>query len=214
MGATIILDNASKHYVQAGKQLPVLTDVSATFQEGKCYAITGASGSGKSTLLHLLGGLDEPSSGQVRMQGVTRRDLGFVFQFHYLLRELTVLENIALAGRIAGQPPKACDEHAATLLSQLGLQDRSQAYPNQLSGGEQQRVAIARALFNKPKFILADEPTGNLDAAHAAAVTQLFLDAHKQWGMGVIICSHDPAVYGAMDTVLQVQNGGIKLAKT
>ena len=213
MSKALVLDNISKHYLQGGEDLVVLEDISLQFNAGNTYAITGASGSGKSTLLHILGGLDEPTSGQARMQNVQRVDIGFVFQFHYLLRELSVLENVALAGRIAGKDTAECHEAASTLLGDLGLDSRMHAYPHQLSGGEQQRVAIARALFNKPAFILADVPTGNLDAAHAKAVTQMLLDAQKQWGMGLVICSHDPAVYSAMDTVYEVSDGGVKLAK-
>ena len=214
MSQALVLDNISKHYVQGGEDLVVLDGVSLMLDAGKTYAITGASGSGKSTLLHILGGLDEPSSGQVHRHNISRSDLGFVFQFHYLIRELSVLENVALAGRIAGTDAATCHEQATELLGELGLSGRLHAYPHQLSGGEQQRVAIARGLFNKPKFILADEPTGNLDAANAAQVTKLLLDAHKQWGMGLIVCSHDEAVYSKMDTVYEVRDGGVKLAKS
>ncbi len=213
MSEALILDHISKYYVQGGETLPVLDDVSLQFDAGKTYAITGASGSGKSTLLHILGGLDQPSSGQVRMQGLQRSDIGFVFQFHYLLRELTMLENVALAGQIAGNDGAICHERAGELLGQLGLGSRMNAYPHQLSGGEQQRVAVARAIFNKPKFVLADEPTGNLDAAHASEVTKLFLDAQKQWGMGLVIGTHDEAVYKHMQTVYEVRDGAVKLAK-
>ncbi len=213
MSQALVLDHISKHYVQGEESLQVLHDVSLQFDAGKTYAITGASGSGKSTLLHILGGLDQPSSGHVRMQGLKRSDIGFVFQFHYLLRELTMLENVALAGQIAGNNGTMCRERAGALLQQLGLGERLHAYPHQLSGGEQQRVAIARAIFSEPKFVLADEPTGNLDAAHASEVTKLFLDAQKQWGMGLVICTHDAAVYSEMETVYEVHDGGVKLAK-
>ena len=213
MSSAIVVDHVSKHYVQGGEDLEVLADVSLRFDGGKTYAITGASGSGKSTLLHILGGLDQPSTGAVQMQGVKRSELGFVFQFHYLLRELTVLENVALAGQINGHNGAMSRERAGALLDQLGVGGRMHAYPHQLSGGEQQRVAIARALFNKPKFVLADEPTGNLDAANAADVTELFLDAQKQWGMGLIVCTHDAAVYSKMDTVYEVHDGSVRLAK-
>ena len=211
MPKALVLDNVSKSYVQGAESLLVLKAISLHFDARNSYAITGASGSGKSTLLHILGGLDAPTSGQVRMQNLQRSDLGFVFQFHYLIRELSVLENVALAGRIAGIDAALARKQAGDLLGELGLHARMHAYPHELSGGEQQRVAIARALFNKPSFILADEPTGNLDAAHAQIVTQLFLNARQEWGMGLVICTHDPAVYGKMETVYEVRDGQVFL---
>ena len=210
----------SKDFVQGGKKLNVLQNIDVEFIQGKTYAITGASGSGKSTLLHLLGGLDTPSAGHVlfdslslqKIRGIKKeqflnKSIGFVFQFHYLINELTVLENIMLMGLIHGQPRKECEKHAKELLGHVVLTDKADCYPFTLSGGEQQRVSILRAIFNKPKFILADEPTGNLDANHAKQVVELLKRYQSEWNTGIILCSHDKAVYGAMENILQLENG-------
>jgi len=209
-----------KAYEQGGKDLHVLNGVNVTFEQGLSYAITGVSGSGKSTLLHVLGGLDTPTSGAVLFNGkdiaklrpshknlFLNRHIGFVFQFHYLIRELTVRENIMMMGLIKGEPRSACSKRAEHLLALVGLTEKALSYPTQLSGGEQQRVAIARALFNKPSFLLADEPTGNLDAGNAQLMVDLFFAAQQEWGMGIIVCTHDNAVYDRMHTVYHLSQG-------
>jgi lipoprotein-releasing system ATP-binding protein len=214
------LHNVYKSYAQAAAVIGVLKGVNATFEQGASYAITGISGSGKSTLIHLLAGLDEPTSGQVSYNGAslaTLRDykkslflnksIGLVFQYPYLIKELTVLENVMLKGLIAGRPTKACQDDAHVLLEQVGLAEKASVYPGQLSGGQQQRVALARALMNKPDFLLADEPTGNLDVQTGTTIINLILDAQKTWGMGIIICSHDAYVAQKMNVILELRNG-------
>jgi ABC-type lipoprotein export system ATPase subunit len=212
------MHGVSKNYWDGKKELQVLKGVTTTFEQGSTYAITGASGSGKSTLLHILGGLDEPTSGSILFNQEPLSDLknkniflnqqlGFVFQFHYLIHELTVLENIMMIGVIKGDSVQVCKEKALKLLSQLGIHDKANNYPDQLSGGQQQRVSIGRALFNKPTFLLADEPTGNLDANNAHNLVELLLQARQQWGMAIILCSHDKNVFSRMDNILQLHDG-------
>ena len=209
-----------KHYAHEGKVQEILEGVNATFLQGECAAVVGVSGSGKSTLLHLLGGLDLPTSGTVMYDGknifelaARERDsfrnqtIGFVFQFHYLLRELTVLENVMLAGLIKKDPAADVRRRAEELLERIGMPTKADAYPHQLSGGQQQRVAVARALINKPAFVLADEPTGNLDAEIARDVTDVLLETTRAWGAGLVICTHDEALYSRADVVWRVSGG-------
>ena len=209
-----------KGYKQGNRVLPVLKEVTTQFESGMSYAIIGVSGSGKSTFLQLLGGIDTPTSGTVHygktdifsLKG-SKRDLffnqhiGFVFQFHYLIKELSVIQNVMLPGLVAGMSDKLVTKRAHELLDYCGLAHRETALPGTLSGGEQQRVAIARALFNKPVFLLADEPTGSLDAANVARVVELFVRCQQEWGMGLIICSHDEAVFEKMKVVYHLENG-------
>ncbi len=217
---SLTLKAVYKSYEQGGKQLHVLQGIDATFIQGKSYAITGVSGSGKSTLMHILGGLDEPTQGAVFFNDKDiahfrlshkdffhNRHIGFVFQFHYLIKELSVRENIMLMGLINGDKRKLCINRADHLLAMVGLADKGDEYPTKLSGGEQQRVSIARALFNRPAFLLADEPTGNLDADNAQQIVDLFFAAQQEWGMSIVICSHDVAVYKRMGTVHRLFNG-------
>lgn len=215
--------NIEKFYGEGKKRQEVLRGVTAEFQEGKSYAITGVSGSGKSTFLHILGGLDEPTAGSVSFGGeniskLSQRkkeqflnsSIGFVFQFHYLINEFSVIENIMLPGLVGGKGRGSCQKRSEELLEQIGLSDKSSSYPFELSGGEQQRVSILRAIFNKPKFLLADEPTGNLDAFNAKRIMDLIIRCQKEWGLGLIICSHDPAVYSQMETVLELKEGKVR----
>lgn len=226
MNARLQARNISKTYGQGAQLIQVLNGVSALFLQNNSYAITGVSGSGKSTLLHLLGGLDKPSLGEVLfndqdIRRLTNREhdqflnkhVGFVFQFHYLIKEITVLENIMLPGKIAGMDHELAQTHGHSLLDAMGLASKATSYPTELSGGEQQRVAIARAIFNKPAFLLADEPTGNLDAHSAERIVSLLLECRRAWGLGLIICSHDASVYGKMDTILHLENGNLVAVK-
>ncbi len=175
-------------------QLEVLRGVSLHIKQGEIASIVGPSGSGKSTLLHILGTLDRPNSGNVtinqqrlsdmrarELAAFRNRNIGFVFQFHHLLPEFTALENVSIPGWIAGRGKKEVAERAASLLKLLGLADRMENKPQQLSGGEQQRVAVARALVNQPKIIFADEPSGNLDSANARELHDLFFDLIRDW---------------------------------
>jgi ABC-type lipoprotein export system ATPase subunit len=205
-------NDLNKSFIQADKSLHVIKGITKDFEKGKTYAITGASGSGKSTLLHLLGGLDTPTSGTVLydnqdVAALRAHKFGFVFQFHYLINELTVLENLMVMGMIAGKSKKAAIEKAQELLKHVGLEDKAGAFPFELSGGEQQRVSILRAICNKPEFLLADEPTGNLDADNAKLILDFLLRCKNEWGMGIIICSHDKNIYSAMEHVFELKDG-------
>jgi lipoprotein-releasing system ATP-binding protein len=215
-----------KEYKQGDRVLPVLKEVTTHFESGKSYAITGVSGSGKSTFLQLLGGIDTPTSGTIHygptdifsLKGSKRdaffnQHIGFVFQFHYLIKELSVIQNVKLPGLVAGMSDKLATKRADELLDYCGLADKHDALPGTLSGGEQQRVAIARALFNKPAFLLADEPTGSLDATNVVRVVELFLRCQREWGMGLIICSHDEAVFEKMEVVYHLENGVLMCQK-
>jgi ABC-type lipoprotein export system ATPase subunit len=195
-----------------------------SFPLGKLIFVTGVSGSGKSTFMHMLGGLDEPSTGEVfidnkslsamkKKQLFFNQTVGFVFQFHYLIKELTVLENIMLVGLIKGEKRSIVLDRTYELLDQVGLRARADYYPTQLSGGEQQRVSILRALFNKPAFLIADEPTGNLDEENANNVVEMMLDACKTWNMGLILCSHDRSIYARMNRVLYLHHGLLSIEK-
>lgn len=217
---TLHTKNLKQNFGEKEKTQEVLRGITIAFDQGESYAITGVSGSGKSTFLHLLGGLDTPTSGTVlfndanlsttRKETLLNTQLGFVFQFHYLLNELSVTENIMLMGLIKGNSKTDCQEHARELLNHMGLSDKAQSFPYQLSGGEQQRVSIARAVFNKPAFLLADEPTGNLDTANAKQIVTFLLNCQKEWNMGIILCSHDKAVYGRMNHIFELTNGQLK----
>lgn len=216
----LVAKNLCKNFIQGDQSLEVLKNINVEFENGKTYAIIGVSGSGKSTLMHLLGGLDIPSQGSVycdendlfklrtsKKEYFLNRELGFVFQFHHLIKELSVLENIILPGLIMGDSKKECEKKATELLKKTGMDAKMDSYPTQLSGGEQQRVSILRAIFNKPSFLLADEPTGDLDADNAENVVELILQAQKEWKMGVVICSHDKAVYSKMEHIFRLHNG-------
>lgn len=216
----LIVEKVTKTYTHNKKMSHVLHPTSAIFHAGTTYAITGASGSGKSTFLHLLGGLDSPSTGSIRfndeplqkmqpekLEHFRQQHLGFVFQFHYLLPDLTVQENIALPAIIAGTPYKKAFEIADKLLEQLDIADKKTMLPHHLSGGQQQRVALLRAMINKPTFLLADEPTGNLDEKQAKHITDLILWGKEEWNMGTIICTHDQSVANIMDHTLHLEHG-------
>lgn len=196
--------NLRKSYAQGVGRLEILKGLDFELEAGQAVSIVGASGAGKSTLLHVLGTLDRPDSGELSWQGrdllslsdaelslFRNQKMGFVFQFHHLLSEFTALENVALPGRIAGLPAKEARAQAAELLRHLGLAERAEHYPNQLSGGEMQRVAIARALVQKPQVLFADEPTGNLDSANARHIQDLFFELKDNLGLSLIVVTHD-----------------------
>ncbi len=213
----------SKSFQEAAVQTTVFTDVNLAIQPGEKVAIVGASGSGKSTLLHILAGLDQPDSGQVLLNGhsfskekgtlrgrLRNQYMGFVYQFHHLLPELTALENVMLPLRVRRTPAKEAQIKAEQLLERVGLADRMVHKPSELSGGERQRVAIARALITKPKCILADEPTGNLDDASADQVFQLLLELNQEFNTALVIVTHDLALAGKMDRQLRLSSGQLK----
>ena len=201
----------------------VLKNINLLVEEGEAICITGGSGVGKSTFLHIIGTLDRPSSGRVfyREKDLNKmsdseharfrsRKLGFIFQFHYLLREFTALENILLAGQVANRLLKDVKPRAEYLLEVLGLQDRSKHFPSELSGGEQQRVAIARALVNEPEVLLADEPTGNLDTRHSVQILDLFFELRARLNITLISASHDPVFAKAFPKVLKMKDGSFE----
>lgn len=221
--AILAAHNIKKTYIQGSNTIQVLQGVTASFVQGDRYAITGPSGSGKSTLMHLLAGIDTPTQGTISFDGVElntlnssqkriflSHSLGLVFQQPYLIAELSVLENVMLKGMIAGAHVQNLKEQAYALLDQVQLADKADSNPLSLSGGQQQRVALARALFNKPQFLLADEPTGNLDVATGKVIVELLLACQAQWGMGIIISSHDTYVCERMAHVLHLENGILK----
>lgn len=200
--------------------LEVLKGIDFSCAKGEIVAIMGASGAGKSTLLQILGTLSTPDSGSLSIDGTDvlslrggelsafrGRKIGFVFQFHHLLPEFTALENVMMPALIAGQAEKTARKRAGELLGELGLAERAEHKPSQLSGGEQQRVAIARALINDPAVIFADEPTGNLDSVTKKEIQQLFLDLRASHGQSIVIVTHDPELASACDRCLNMKDG-------
>lgn len=220
----LIASALTKQFIQGTVPITVLNKISVSFKQGNTYAITGASGSGKSTLLHILAGVDTPTHGLVTFD---KRDIhsmtttqhahfltysiGLIFQYPYLIQELSVIENVALKGLIAGIPYDQCLKQAYDLLKIVGLHDKAHTQPATLSGGQQQRVSIVRALFNKPAFLIADEPTGNLDELTAESVIHFIRDCQKEWNMGLIVSSHDPYIASLMSYTYHLHNGQITI---
>lgn len=220
MTEVLVCQNLAKTFDSGPLPVEVLKGVNLSVARNSKVAIVGSSGSGKSTLMHLLGGLDLPNSGTVQVCGedmsalsdadrgrLRNQSLGFIYQFHHLLPEFTALENVAMPLLLRGESIAEITNHVQEILSKVGLATREKHKPAELSGGERQRVAIARALVTKPKVILADEPTGNLDRKNAMQVQELMLQLNEELGTAVVIVTHDHAVAEAMDETYVLEDG-------
>ncbi|RYF90224.1 MAG: ABC transporter ATP-binding protein [Chitinophagaceae bacterium] len=210
--------NIEKYY----DKLHVLKGVDINIGKGEIVSIVGSSGAGKSTLLHILGTLDKPAKGQVLLNGqridnltgkalakFRNAHIGFIFQFHHLLPEFTALENVCIPGWIAGARKRETQERAIELLKSLGLGDRLQNKPHQLSGGEQQRVAVARALINQPAIVMADEPTGNLDSENGRELHNLFIELRDKFEQSFLIVTHNEELAQMSDRIVHMKDGKI-----
>jgi len=221
--ALIQLRDIRKAYPSGNGELEVLRDISLSVNEGELVAITGESGCGKSTLLNLIGGLDRPSEGEVLSCGfpVSRlsekaltdyrnKSLGFVFQFHFLLKDFNALENVVMPALIGGEKKSRALDRGAELLDRVGLGERKDHFPSQLSGGERQRVALARALINDPRLIMADEPTGNLDEKNSRLVEEILFELTREFNKTLLLVTHDPVLAGKGSRRLHLTQGGVQ----
>lgn len=225
IGANVMKSNLSavditKEFRAADSHTQILEKINITFEQGMRYAIMGVSGVGKSTFMHVLAGLENPTHGHISFNGKNissfidseriaylQNEIGLVFQTSYLIRELSVLENVMLPGMIKGQDESISHERASELLFLVGLKNKASSKPGTLSIGQQQRVALCRALFNKPAFLLADEPTGSLDEKTGKDIVDLLLGLQEQTGMGIIVSTHDRYVAEAMDMIYEIEDG-------
>ena len=223
MSVTVSVRGLVKGYWDGGERIEVLKDLDLEVAPGEMLAIVGPSGSGKSTLLHLLGALDRADEGDVRVADLDlggldraeqaafrRRNLGFVFQFHELLPDFTLLENVMMPARISGWTKERASRRARSLLSEVGLADQESRFPNQLSGGERQRVALCRALCLEPPLLLADEPTGNLDPESGERMFDLLLDLRRAHGTTSVVVTHNPAIAARCERVLALDHGRLE----
>lgn len=218
--AIIYTKNVYKIFEYQDKTVSVLQNLSVSFEQGCTYAITGVSGIGKSTLIHMLAGLDAPTAGAIYINNndlatlspqehaqFLIKSVGLLFQKSYLIRELSVEENVMVPGIIAGIARDICKKRAHDLLEQVGIIEKATDLVGALSGGQQQRVALARALFHKPSFLLADEPTGNLDEQTGYEIVRLLTAYQQEWGMGIIVSTHDLYVAQSMEIRYQLRDG-------
>ncbi len=223
MSNIIELNEIYKSFDQGIHHLEILKGISLNIASGEVVALVGASGAGKSTLLHIMGLLERSDSGEVIMSGIPTKDLsdikrtkirrleiGFVYQFHNLLPEFSALDNVIIPQLIAGTSKKKAQERAEELLKKMGLEDRVEHRPSELSGGEQQRVAIARALANRPRLILADEPTGNLDEKIGNGVMDMLLALSKEEGISALIATHNTKLAHRMDRIINLKDGVVQ----
>jgi ABC-type lipoprotein export system ATPase subunit len=214
-----------KTYVLGQRSLEVLRGVDLELQRGEFLALRGSSGAGKSTLLHLLGGLDSPNSGEIRLAGrdlatlssselarLRNKEIGFIFQAYYLLPELDALENVCLPARMNRTPAKQTEKRGRELLARVGLQERMEHKPYELSGGEQQRVAIARSLINEPDLVLADEPTGNLDSHTGEEIINLLCSLSIERQTTLVVATHDSKVAARAPKVMNIVDGQFQSA--
>ena len=218
--AAIRVRDLVKKYVSGAEDLHILRGINFDVEQGSTVAISGQSGSGKSTFLNIIGGLDRSDSGTVEVAGTDitflsesglssyrQRRIGFIFQFHYLLKDFTALENVMLPAYMMGLKKKDAIDKARLLLGDMKLEERAGHFPSQLSGGERQRVAVARAMVNDPDIILADEPTGNLDPHNSAMVAELLYAGAEKWGKTLIVVTHDESVAGRAKIRYTLENG-------
>lgn len=218
--AVLVASGLRREFIEGQRRLEVLRGVDLEIRSGDRVAIVGASGSGKTTLLQLLGGLDNPTSGSVSVNGRLMSDLnaaqrgrlrnealGFVYQFHHLLPEFSAVENVAMPLLVRGERPRVAEQRAAQLLERVGLGERLDHRPGQLSGGERQRTAVARALITSPSAVLADEPTGNLDRPTGQRVFDLLLELNAAAGSSIVVVTHDTDLAARMDRVLELRDG-------
>jgi len=217
------VSNIVKNYISGTETLHILKGINFEIDEGKSVAISGQSGSGKSTLLNIIGGLDRTDEGKVFVEtdkiieitSLSEKDMslyrskkvGFIFQFHYLLKDFTALENVMLPAYIAGMNKKEALERAKSLLADVKLEDRSKHFPSQLSGGERQRIAVARSMVNDPALILADEPTGNLDSQNSNIVAELLYESAQKHKKTLIVVTHDKKVATKANIMFNLENG-------
>jgi lipoprotein-releasing system ATP-binding protein len=217
------LTNISKNYYQGKYVVEVLKDINFSIYKGELVSIVGSSGSGKSTFLHIAGLLDTPTIGQVGIntdcdktkklspEQIRLHKIGFVYQYHHLLKDFSARENVAIPAILAGIEKQIAFQNADALLSKLGLEDRLHNMPSQLSGGQQQRVAIARSMINNPSIILADEPTGNLDPKTAEGVFELFLELARNFNTSVVMVTHNTLIAQKMDKIYKMEYGRLIL---
>ncbi|MBS13709.1 MAG: lipoprotein-releasing system ATP-binding protein LolD [Gemmatimonadetes bacterium] len=220
MAQPLVATGITKRFRVGQADLDVLRGIDVKIDEGELVGLTGASGAGKSTLLQILGGLDRADAGQVRISGqdlgslsdddlatFRNRHIGFVFQFHHLLPEFTALENVTMPLLIRGEDQATALDLARVLLDQVGLGDRLEHLPSELSGGEGQRVAVARALVAEPTVVLADEPSGNLDADRSLELYDLIRSLSREFGCSFVVATHDPTLSDRVDRVIQMSDG-------
>ncbi len=224
-GPLVTVHGLVKHYTDAGRLVRVLEGVDLEVRAAEKVAIVGESGVGKSTLLHILGTLDRPTSGVVRyadadleslspraLAAFRNREIGFIFQFHHLMADLTAEENVMMPALIAGLGWDRARREAREILARVGLSDRLEHKPGELSGGEQQRVSVARAVVLSPRVLLADEPTGNLDPGTGEEVQRLIVELNRERGVALIVVTHNPRLAAAMDRVLRLHAGHLEPA--